>query len=247
MLTTAATFAILTLASSLILAVFGESSQAARQHRVDHTVNTMLGGIPQHDSTLGKPTAPYTLQVFADLECHDSRNWFTKYMPAIIQQLVRPGILKIQYRSLKTDTIWPTIFVNQQTAALAAGAQDKMWNYIETFYHEQGTEYTKYATESYLNDLARQVPGLNLEQWHADRQDGRRSEQVTADDQTARELGFHDTPSFRIGPSGGKLQNLTGPSSILYVGQKHPVSLVYAEDIKVAISTLATSKHSSHG
>jgi hypothetical protein len=51
---------------------------------------------------------------------------------------VRGGELKIEYRSLETATREPEVFKAQQLAALAAGKQDRMWNFIETFYHEQG-------------------------------------------------------------------------------------------------------------
>ena len=44
-----------------------------------------------------------------------------------------------------------------------------MWNFIETFYHEQGEEDTGYVTEKYLQGLAQQVPGLNLAKWTSDR------------------------------------------------------------------------------
>ena len=48
-----------------------------------------------------------------------------------------------------------------------------MWNFIELFYHEQGEEDTGYVTESYLQGLAAQVPGLNLSQWSEDSQRSR--------------------------------------------------------------------------
>jgi Thioredoxin len=232
-----ASLMVVTIVIGVSLAAFGESSQAARQHRIQRNITTMLAGIPQDGNTLGKADAPYTLQVFADLEDHDSRRWFTEFVPQIIQQLVRPGILKIQYRSFKTDTIWPTIFVNQQTAALAAGAQARMWNYIETFYNEQGIESTPYATEKYLNDIAVQIPGLNLSQWHQDRQDGRRSEQVAADDHLARTLGLIEAPSFLIGHTGQPLHRAHGSYTFIDAGKKHSTNIVALEDILAYIKT----------
>ena len=44
-----------------------------------------------------------------------------------------------------------------------------MWNYLELFYHQQGEENTGYVTERYLQELAQQVPGLNLATWTRDR------------------------------------------------------------------------------
>lgn len=224
----------MTVTSVAIFAAFGRNSRAAGELRVDRAVSSLLGGIQQRGDTLGTPGAPFTLEVFADLECHDSREWFTKYLPGIVRELVRPGVLKIQYRSFKTDTIWPKVFVNQQTAALAAGAQGKMWNYIETFYEEQGVEYTRYATEQYLDGLARQIKGLNLDRWHHDRS-GWSSEQVVADGSLAGAVGFHNTPSFLMGRSGGELHRVVGSSVVIDLGKKRPTRLVTLQNLLAII------------
>ena len=228
----------LTLAAATVLTALvlipHTGSQAAAERRIDHEVNTLLAGIPQRERTLGNPAAPVTLQVFLDLKDPDSRNWFLTKLPAIIHSYVRTGALKLEYRAYKTNTFKPQTFVKGQTAALAAGAQDKLWNYIDTFYHEQGNEFISYVTESYLQNIARQVPGLNLAQWRADRHTGRREEQTTSEDQTARGLGLHVTPSFRIGQTGGKMRNFVGHAIIKY-GSQHPIALPDVNDIGKAI------------
>ena len=67
---------------------------------------------------------------------------------------------------------------------MAAGLQNKMWYYVELFYHEQGREYTNYVNESYLDGLAHQVPGLNFAEWMAARsQQKTRPKEVTSDKQ----------------------------------------------------------------
>jgi Thioredoxin len=239
--------ALLAATAAITTLVLGDhsNSRAALDRRTDHEVSALLTGIPQNGNTLGRPTAPVTLQFFGDLECLTTKNWVTRLLPAIIQDFVRTGTIKIQYLSLKTDTIHPQVFVNQETAALAAGAQSKMWNFVETFYHEQGREYTPYVTESYLDGIARQTPGLNITQWHHDRETGRRSEQVVTDDQTARALGFHDTPAFRIGRTGQPFRNFSGRTVILefagFARMKYPVSLIDTQDLTTAIKELTAS------
>jgi len=213
------------------------SRQAAAEHRIDDEVNTLLAGIAQRERTLGSPTAAVTLQVFLDLKDPDSRNWFLSELPPIVHSYVRAGALKLEYRAYKTNTFRPQTFVKEQTAALAAGAQNKLWNYIDTFYHEQGNEFLKYVTERYLDNIAGQVPGLNLARWHADRHTGRREEQTTSEDQTARALGLHVTPSFRIGRTGGKMKNFVGHAIIKY-GSQHPIALPDIDDIGEAIHEL---------
>jgi hypothetical protein len=107
------------------------TSQVATEDRIDHQVSTLLAGIPQQERTLGKPAAPVTLEVFLDLKDPDSRNWFLNNLLAIIHSHVRTGALKLEYHAYKTNTFSPQEFVKDQTAALAAGAQNKLWNFSD--------------------------------------------------------------------------------------------------------------------
>jgi protein-disulfide isomerase len=182
------------------------------------TVNKLVDGIPQSGNTLGNPNAPVTLQYFGDLECPICKEFTLGALPTIIQKWVRTGKVKIEYRSLETATREPEVFKTQQVAALAAGKQNKAWNFIETFYHEQGEEDSGYVNESYLQGLAQQVPGLNLATWTSDRSDPAFVNQVASDAQAATNAGFTGTPSFLIGKTGGtpsKLEysSLTDPTA----------------------------------
>jgi protein-disulfide isomerase len=180
-------------------------SGSARANQNVATVNSLIGGIPQNGIVLGKPNAPVTLQYFADLECPFCKDFTFKVLPTIIQNWVRPGKLKIEFRSMPTATREPEVFKNQQVAALAAGKQQKAWYFIELFYHQQGQENSGYVTESFLQNLAQQVPGLNLSQWSSERSNSALVSQVETDAQAASNEGFTGTPSFLIGKSGGAL------------------------------------------
>jgi protein-disulfide isomerase len=178
--------------------------------KISREVSGFLAGIPQNANTLGSPTAPVTLQYFGDLECPICKDFTLPggALPTIVQNWVRPGKVKIEYRSLETATREPEVFKTQQTAALAAGKQNKMWNFIELFYHEQGEENSGYVTESYLQGLAQQVPGLNLSQWSGARSEPALASQVATDAQAANNAGFTGTPSFLIGKTGGTMAKL---------------------------------------
>jgi protein-disulfide isomerase len=181
-------------------------------------VNTLIGGIPQNGNTLGNPNAPVTLQYFGDLECPICKEFTLGALPAVIQKWVRTGKVKIEYHSMETATREPEVFDSQQIAAYAAGKQNKAWNYIETFYHEQGEEDSGYVTESYLQGLAQQVPGLNLTQWTNDRSNPALATEVATDKQAANNAGFTGTPSFLIGKTGGT------PSKLEYSSLTEPTS-----------------------
>lgn len=181
-------------------------SAAATQQTA--SVTALLREIPQSGNTLGDPKAPAVLQYFGDLECPYCRQFTLQTLPTIINKYVRTGKLKLEYHSLETATRAPGIFKTQQIAALAAGKQNLMWYYVELFYHEQGEEDSGYVTESYLQGLAQQVPGLNLTRWTSDRNDPELATQVTTDANVASSTGLSGTPSFRIGKNGGSLEKL---------------------------------------
>jgi protein-disulfide isomerase len=173
-----------------------------------NNVNSLLAGIPQSGTVLGSPTAKVTLQYFADLECPICKDFTLGALPKLIQQWVRTGKLRIEYRNLETATREPEVFRSQQVAALAAGKQNTLWQFVELFYHEQGEEGSGYVTEQYLQNLAQQVSGLNLAQWTAARSDPALTSQVATDAQLASAQGFTGTPAFLIGKTGGASQKL---------------------------------------
>jgi protein-disulfide isomerase len=195
----------------------GIPASKTEQSSVVHEVSDLVGGIPQRGNVLGVPTAPVTLEYFGDLECPVCRAFTLSALPSIIGRWVRGGELKIEYRSLETATREPEVFKTQQLAALAAGKQDRMWNFIETFYHEQGEEDSGYVTESYIQGIANQVPGLDLMQWTSDRGDQALANQLASDGQAASAANLNGTPAFLIGRSGATASKLE-PSSFTEPG-----------------------------
>lgn len=189
-------------------------TSAKETSKVQGEVNELLKGTTQNANVLGDPNAPVTIQYFGDLECPICRDFTLGALPEIIQRWVAAGKVKVEYRSLSTATgnaessgAEPSgTFKTQQSAALAAGKQNKMWNYIETFYREQGEEDSGYVTESYLQGLAQQVPGLNLSQWSTDRGQQTLLAQLASDTQEANNRNFTGTPSFLIGKTGGAMK-----------------------------------------
>jgi predicted DsbA family dithiol-disulfide isomerase len=152
-----------------------------------------------------------TLQFFGDLQCRESRQVMLGALPYLIRRFVRPGELRIVYRSTETDTAGAgglVEFLEQQGAALAAGRQGRFWNFIDIFYREQGPEYTAYVNDEFLHLIAVQA-GVNLEPWEATREPIWKWEpRIKSDERLARSAGVVSTPSFLIGPTGGQLRVL---------------------------------------
>jgi protein-disulfide isomerase len=178
------------------------------------TVNSLLAGIPQSGMTLGSPSAKVTLTEFGDLECPVCQSLALGAENQLIQNEVRTGKAKLVFRSLETasqSSPIPNAFQSQQVAAYAAGLQDRGWYYVELFYHQQGQEGTGYATESYLDNIAKQIPGLNYSKWLADRKNPSLLAQLQADQAAASAHGYNSTPTVvATGPKGSG-QPIVGP------------------------------------
>jgi protein-disulfide isomerase len=212
------------LASCLLLGVIalaaGSSGSSAARH--SHVVvpvapsaaqrtYALLSGIPQHGSVLGYRSAPVTLQFFGDLQCKESRQVMLGPLPDLIRRFVRNGKLAIRFRSTETDTKgaggWFE-FREQQSAALAASLQGKLWNFVDVFYRDQGPEFTSYVDEAFLRQIAEQA-GVDVERWEEARQPATRwVTRLEADGHLGRSMKVNSTPSFLIGPTGGRARVL---------------------------------------
>ena len=168
-------------------------------------VNQRLVGIPQNGTVIGKPDAPVTLVEYADLQCPYCGEWARGTLPFLIQDYVKTGKLRIEFRGLAF------IGSDSQTAlraTLAAGHQDKLWYYVELLYGNQGVENSGWVTEDLLSGIAASVPGLDAQQLEADRKlpsIGTEMAKATAQAQAA---GVTGTPSFEIGQTGGPMHSL---------------------------------------
>jgi protein-disulfide isomerase len=198
----------------MVIVALAGGADSSKQRRVlapvelsaaRHTYSLFFG-IPQSGSSLGSPSAPVTLQFFGDLQCKESRQVMLSVLPQLIRRWVRPGDLRIVYRSTETDTFnagGRPEFLLQQDAALAAGEQDRLWNYIDVFYREQGPEFTGYVDIPFLNQIAGQT-GVELERWKkAQELPVKWLRKIKADETLAHRRGVNSTPSFLVGPTGG--------------------------------------------
>jgi protein-disulfide isomerase len=192
-------------------------------------VRHLLHGIPQSGDALGYANAPVTLQVFGDLECPICKELALGVQARLIQRYVRTRKLKLEDRSLETATRAVKTFRAQQVAALAAGRQDKLWDFVELFYREQGQEDSGYVTNAFLQGIAQQVPGLSLSAWNAARKVPALTEMLNRDEQVANRSGFTGTPSLLIGHTGGHLREF------------EPASLQRAASFEAAINRLLRS------
>ena len=159
-----------------------------------------LEGIPQDGVSLGDPDAPATLIEFADLQCPFCAEFATGELPRVVDQYVSSGDLRLELRLLAF--LGPDSERARQVAN-AAALQNKLWNYTDLFFSNQGAENSGYATDAFLQRLARQTPGLDVDQLAEDYA-GPEAEALTRQaERLARELAVDGTPSFYLVRGGG--------------------------------------------
>jgi protein-disulfide isomerase len=124
-----------------------------------------LNGIPQDGTVLGSPDAEATFIEYADLQCPACRAYAEVVFPTVVDDYVRPGSVKAEYRGLSfigPDSEKALRFV------LAAGLQDRLWNLEEAFFRNQGGENSGWVTDELVRELAGEIPGLDVEQLFED-------------------------------------------------------------------------------
>jgi protein-disulfide isomerase len=161
-------------------------------------VNAELAGIPQSGNTLGQAGAPVTITEFADLQCPVCHQFNQDTLTKLIPNEVRAGKVRLVFRNLQTATHDTDTFKAESKAALAAGKHNRQWHYVELFYRNQGEENSGYVDGTFLTNLAKATPGLDLTRWTQDRTSATLDVQLTQDAAAAQALGFNSTPSLLV-------------------------------------------------
>jgi protein-disulfide isomerase len=194
---------------AIALAVGGGSNKPKRQagEKVPSQKATaaLLAGIPQHGNVLGNPNAPVTFVEYADLQCPFCRQYTTTVMPTLINDYVRPGKMKMEFRNIAfigTDSL------RAAQMAGAAALQNKLWTFIDLFYANQGEENTGYVTDPFLRKIGSGVAGLDVNKAMNDRGTVDVQKQLDKAKEEAAADSIDSTPSFFVGRTGGKLQPL---------------------------------------
>lgn len=182
-----------------IAAIVSTSSNATPSADATLTRSTVVDGVPETNGVLGDPNAPVTITEYVDLQCPVCAEASKTVLPTLINDYVKTGKVKLQARTmhfLGPDSI--------TAARVAAGAQqqNKLWSFIETFYANQGTENSGYATDDFLKDVAT-TAGVNADaaMKYADTNEAEAA--LTTANQDAQAVGADSTPTFTIKKGDG--------------------------------------------
>jgi protein-disulfide isomerase len=209
----AAAIAVAAIAAVLGFVLLGHSSSSSSS--TDTTATSTLpdagavikgfDGIPQSGNVLGKPNAPVTMVQYIDLQCPICRAYETEVMPTIVQRYVREGKLKVVTRPV--TFIGPESEVGRR-AALAAGLQNRMSQFNQLLYFNQGAENAGWLTDDLVRAAYASIPGLNVQEAMNSRNSSRVVAQTKTFDQDVNTDNVLGTPTVFVGKTGGKLTNI---------------------------------------
>jgi protein-disulfide isomerase len=187
-----AAVAVVGVLAAVVIAGGGDSGGGTRSTEDTSSLNR----IPQSGLSLGSPNAPVTIVEFADLQCPFCAEYHHNVLPSILDRYVRTGRVRLELRLLRflgpdSDRLART--------ALAASAQNRMWQFVGLAYDRQGRENSGYATNEFIDRLARDAGLTRVDAGAA------AERQVRGNERLAKTAGIDSTPSFLIGPTGGTL------------------------------------------
>jgi protein-disulfide isomerase len=172
-------------------------------------VQSMLGGIQEDDARLGSPTAPVTLEVFNDMQCDPCSDWNRDVIVPLIRGPVRDGDLKMIWHHFPMTQ---SGFFLGAFGADAAAKQDYEWQFIQLFFLNQDKAEDQGADQEFLDNIARGIINLNVEQWQRDIDDPDIEETLVDDETLTAEQRFPAEPAVIVRGPGGTEELVESPS-----------------------------------
>ena len=172
------------------------------------TAQALFKGIPQHGNVLGKPNAPATMVEYIDLQCPICREFETTVMPTIVRRYIRSGKVRVIARPIAF--IGPDS-VRGRLAALAAAKQNRLFDFAQLLYFNQGSENSGWLDDNFIRSAYASIPGLNAPAAEKARNAAAVSQLADQYDTQADNDKVQGTPTVLVGKTGGKLTEVASP------------------------------------
>jgi len=170
----------------------------------------LFDGIPQSGTKLGSDTAPVVVQEFADLQCPFCAQFSETGLPPIVSDYVKPGDVQMELRLM---TFLGDDSVTGGRVAQAAAEQNKLWDFAEAFYADQGEENSGYVTDDFMQGIADKA-GVDFAKAQAGAEDAKVTEALDKNAKDFEAGGLTGTPGFLVGPRGGKMKAVANPDDL---------------------------------
>jgi len=172
-----------------------QPAQAPSRLSTPSVIQVSLGD----DPVKGNPNAPVTVVEFSDFQCPFCSRFFTQTLPALQENYIDTGKIKLVYKDLPLDNLHP----NARPAHIAAECADeqgKFWDYHDVLFENQGqwNRLSSADLSSQLNQYATSM-GLNSASFDSCLSSQSMADEVNADYLQAAQYGVTATPTFFIG------------------------------------------------
>ena len=198
----------LALIAAVVSLAVGEGGPQPRDVGGVNDVQRLFGGIEQEGAHLGSDDAEVTVTVFNDLQCTTCAEFELDVVDPLVEEYVRPGDARLEFRHF---SIAPNDTTSAAIAAEAAGDQARQWQYLDTFFRNQGL-VTAEVTDELLREIAEAVPELEPEIWDEDYSSAEAKAAVREDAMLADQLRLPAEPAAVVSGPGGQRQLIETPT-----------------------------------
>jgi len=183
-----------------------EQTQATSQRSTLSSIKVLL----DDDPVKGNPNAPVTIVEFSDFQCPFCSRFFTQTLPALQENYIDTGKIKLVYRDFPLDSLHP----NARPAHIAAECADeqgKFWEYHDVLFEKQ-SEWDRLSSADLSSQLNQYATSMGLESASFDSCLSSQSmaDEVNADYLQAVQYGATGTPTFFIGNEKSGFIKLVG-------------------------------------
>ena len=152
-----------------------------------------------NDPIIGNPNAPITIIEFSDFQCPFCARFNIQTLPAIMNEYVNDGKVKLVFRDFPIQSIHPNA-VPASIAAECANEQGKFKEMHDTLFEKQN-EWSKKNTDNVIITFTQYASEMGLEEEKFDSclKNGKYIEEIQKDLDDGRTYGVSGTPGFFIG------------------------------------------------
>lgn len=166
---------------------------------LDPPANPLPAGIPADGATLGQPSAPVTVEVWADFQCPACGHFARETEPLLIRTFVASGQVKLVHRDFaflgggRSDDE----SVEAAAAARCAGREGRFWDFEAWLYANQRGENAGAFTRERLAAIAERI-GLDVAAWSSCMDGGTEQAAARAETRTGAAAGVGSTPTIVV-------------------------------------------------
>ena len=179
---------------------FGGIKNAYAQIQAGKSDLTLSNLIKQGQPYQGSKSAPVSLIMFGDFQCHNCDRFVKNTEPQINSTYIQSGkvILVFAHIPNKGFDSW-----GKPLAPQCANEQGKFWQFHNLLYNNQGPIDSGWVSNANLKKFASQIPGLNMEQFNSCFESQKYKPLAEHDLAIAHAFEFLISPSFIVAKSDG--------------------------------------------